>query len=243
MAVKMAKSMEPIKELDEQGNPIVDDHSDDEEDEDDPPKTVKVGDKELTLDQIAELEKKSSAYDALLPEFTKKSQALSEFEKAKKPDEDDVPFYLKKDWEPKTFAELQAALKAARDDGAKGAIDMLEKRQKEVQDKVDSVKKSVDDFVADVRIKDKEFDDKDFFRYAAKHKYPIETIDQLRGVYSAYAELQDVASGLPKEKRHDRVNKPGSGEPTGPDLSDIRAKGGSIYDQAMEAFGRVSNKK
>ena len=64
-------------------------------------------------------------------------------------------------------------------------------------------------------------------------------MDELKGVYSAYKETRDADTG---EKTSDktRVNiKGGGGEPSGPKFSDIRAKGGSIFDQAMEALQRI----
>lgn len=232
--------MSEEKELDEQGNPIEDNHSDDDEGKEDTPKTVKVGDKELTLDQIAELEKKASGYDALLPEFTKKSQKLSEFEQAQKPKEEDLPSYKQKDWEPKTMAELAKAIEEAEERGMNRALGTLEQRQAEQT----KVKQEVDDFVTKIKNLDKEFDEQDFFSYASKHKFPVKTVEDLSAVYSSYSELQKIAEagGKPKGRR-DKVNIPGSGGEGNPNFTDIRTQGGSILDTALSAFERLKSNK
>ena len=53
----------------------------DQPDKVDPPQPIKVGDKEYTPDQLMEIEKKATHYEALLPDYTRKSQRLSELEK------------------------------------------------------------------------------------------------------------------------------------------------------------------
>jgi len=229
------------KELDEQGDPIEDDHSDNDEGDGDAPKSVKIGDKEYTSEQVADLEKKASGYDALLPEFTQKSQKLAEFEKASKPQEEDLPSYKREGWEPKTMPELAKAIEEAEERGMSRALGTLEARQAEAT----KVKQEVDDFVADIKKSDKEFDDQDFFSYAAKHKFPVKTLEDLRAVYSSYDELQKVADNSEekgrkgKERRRDKVNSSAGGKDEGINFTDIRVQGKSILDTAMDAFDRL----
>src|SRR3990167_2703520 len=47
----------------------------------DAPQTFKVGDKEYTAEQFEEFEKKAQSYDALLPDYTRKSQELAGLKK------------------------------------------------------------------------------------------------------------------------------------------------------------------
>jgi len=244
MAVNMAKSMLEPNELDDQDSSSVDDDQDDDQSDDegggagDSVNTVKIGDKEYTLDQLAEFEKKASGYDALLPEFTQKSQKLAELEKASKTKDENLPSYKKEGWQPKDFSELSKALEEAEERGVQRALSTLEQRQAESLAQSQKVKQEVDDFVAEVKKTDKEFDDKDFFSYATKHKFPLKTTGDLRAVYSSYAEIQTLAGGLPRGSRKDKVNIPGGGDPKGPDLSDLRGKEGSILEKALDALDR-----
>uniref|UniRef100_A0A6M3IM86 Uncharacterized protein n=1 Tax=viral metagenome TaxID=1070528 RepID=A0A6M3IM86_9ZZZZ len=238
------------EELDDQGkSPVDDDQDDDQSDNDnagdgegdeDTPKLVKIGDKEYTPEQVADMEKKASGYDALLPEFTQKSQKLAELEKANKLPED-LPSYKKEDWNPKTMPELAKAIEEAEERGMNRALGTLEQRQAEAT----KVKQEVDDFVTDIKRSDKDFDEQDFFSYASKHKFPVKTIDDLRAVHSSYDELQKTAESSKedgrkgKEGRRDRVNNPAGGKEESLDFSDLRVKGGSILDVAMGAFDRL----
>lgn len=217
-----------------------------------PVATIRVGDKEYTPDQLAEMATKAGQYDQLLPDYTQKSQRLSEIEKAaghgetgpnSKQDENKAP-YEDPNWKPKDFGELAAALKLAEERGATAAITRLQEQQKAAEQEVADAKKTVDDFVAGVKTKDKDFDEKDFFDYALRHKFPIKTAEDLQAVYSAYAELPAAAKAgeergrRGRQARQDNVNQPGGGSGKGVDYSDINARGGSLLDKALDAFNR-----
>ena len=89
----------------------------DDKGKEDASQPVKIGEKEYTPEQIAEIEKKASGYDTLLPDYTRKSQKLAEFEKGQpeqtSPEE---PFYRKEGWQPNILAQRgDAVLFAAAD--------------------------------------------------------------------------------------------------------------------------------
>jgi len=158
------------------------------------PQTVKIGDKELTLDQVAELEKKASDYDALLPEFTKKSQRLSEFEKLNKTEQNpdaDKPFYMQKGWKPQTYEELQQALVLAEERGLKRAIDTIDGRETTKAE----AKKQWDGFVDETTKADKSFDKNAFAQFVVRHNLPITGIDAMKSAYGVYKEVIDAKLG------------------------------------------------
>lgn len=217
------------------------------------PQTVKVGDKEYTPDQLAALVDKGSKYDSLLPEYTRLTQRSGGNDenaggsKKSEPQEkqnENAPSYKREGWKPKDYTDLASAIAEAEEHGAKRALEMFKQQQEQSQQEQAQAKQQVDDFVAEVKKSDKDFDQQDFFDYATRHKFPVNTIDDLRAVYSAYSELPKAAKEgeergrKGRESRQDKVNQPGSGGGKGPDYSDITSRGGNILDNALEAFKR-----
>ena len=207
------------------------------------PEPVKIGDKEYTPEQLTEYIKKATDYDALLPEFTKKSQALSALIGGK-PNEsqEDLPSFLKPGWKPKDFTELGSALKEAVEWGEKRSLKASEDKSNQTIE----AKKAVDTFVTEIRKSDKDFDDQEFFQYIERHKIKVDTIDDLKSVYSAYGEanadgkMAERRAILNKVKRAaDSVSKPasaGAGLPY--DANELRVKSTGIVDAAREALSK-----
>lgn len=215
------------------------------EGEEETPQLLKVGDKEYTPEQIEQLEKKGADYDALLPDYTRKSQKLADYEKGQEEGRQpspkkEEPFYEKEGWQPKDYGELQKALIHARESGKKEAIRALE----EMEEKRVRAKQEIDNFVAEVKSKDKEFDQQDFFDYAARHDFEIKGKKGLESVYSSYKEAREGASKTKEagDKKKDTVSGPKGGGKTefSMPMSDIR-KSGSAYEAAMDALQK--NKK
>ena len=205
---------------------------------------VKIGDKEYTPKQLTEYIKKATDYDALLPEFTKKSQALAALTGGKTLDESqDLPSFLKPGWKPKDFTELGSALKEAVVWGEK----RNEKKTEEKTVQSQEAKTAVDDFVAEIRKSDKEFDAQEFFQYIERHKTTINTIDDLKSAHSAYTEanadgkMAERRTLLGKVKRAaDSVSKPGSaGDKLPYDANEIRVKSTGIVEAAKEALSKL----
>jgi len=208
------------------------------------PEPVKIGDKEYTPEQLTDYIKKATDYDALLPEFTKKSQALAALlgEKSNESQED-LPSFLKPGWKPKDFAELGSALKEAADFGEKKARQAMEEKSVQAVE----AKKAVDAFVAEVVKSNKDFDQEEFFQYVQRHSIRVDTIDDLKSVYSAYEEAN--ADGKMAERRAlanktkrgaDSVSKPGSAGAALPyDANELRVKSTSIVDAAKEALSKL----
>lgn len=203
---------------------------------------IKIGEKEYTPEQIMEIEKKAGHYDALLPDYTRKSQELSELKKQPVEKEPEVPPYERNDWEPKNYQELRQAIKMAEERGTSKAIEMLRAQETAMK----QAEETFDNFVAEVKSKDKGFNQKDFVSYAVKHKFPIKTKDDLGMVYNAYSELQKaIALGKEegrkgREGRRDKIGIPGGSGGSGPDLSDIRTSRGTILDKARAAYERLT---
>lgn len=208
------------------------------------PENVKIGEKEYTVDQLTGFIKKAADYDALLPEFTKKSQALVALSGGKNLEESqDLPSFLKPGWKPKDFTELGAALKEAVEWGEKRSQKVTEEKSIHVKE----TKQAVDAFVGEIKKSDKEFDDQEFFQYIERHKIKVDTIDDLKSVYSAYTEAN--ADGKMAERRviankvkkaGDSVSKPGSAGGKLPyDANEIRVKSTGIVEAAREALSKL----
>lgn len=209
------------------------------------PVPVKIGDKEYTAEQLTDYIKKATDYDALLPEFTRKSQALKALLDGKDLDEpsQDLPSFLKPGWKPKDFAELGAALKEAVEWGEKRSLKAGEEKSAQAIE----AKKAVDTFVAEIRKSDKEFDDQEFFQYIQRHKIRVDTVDDLKSVYSAYIEanadgkMAERRTLLNKVKRaEDSVSKPSSvGGKLPYDANELRVKSTGIVEAAKEALAKL----
>lgn len=133
------------------------------------------------------------------------------------PNDPNLPLVLRDGWAPKDMADLQEGIKQAALYGASiGSKQALGTIDSQNQTKVDA-EKAVDDFVAEVKTVDTEFDDKAFFKYASDHKFPLNNVGDLRAVYSSYITLRratkDAATDAIKNKegRQNPSGKPGSG--------------------------------
>ena len=205
---------------------------------------VKIGDKEYTPEQLTGYITKASDYDKLLPEFTKKSQALALLLGGKKPDEsqEDLPSFLKKGWKPKTYEELGTALKEAVEWGEERSQKATETKTQEAKD----AKEQVDTFVAEILKTNKEFDQKEFFQYIERHKSKVKTLDDLKSEYSKYSEanadgkMAERRALLGKVKRgKDSVSTPSSEDKPSFDATEIRVKSRGMVEAAKEAFSKI----
>ena len=222
----------------------------DEGDEEETPQTVTIDGVKYTPDQVKEMQTKAKGYDALLPEFTTKSQRLAEFEKGGKgvkgQETPEKAPYEDPNWQPKSLSEIGQAIVHAREAGKREVLAELESRETIAKE----AKQQVDDFVADVKKSDKDFDEDDFFQYAVKHKFPINTVGDLRAVHSAYSDTQAALVAGEKKGRtgkdarsEDKVNVPKGGEEKSPNFDDIHAEGGSIFDRMEKGLKRVRGNK
>jgi len=203
---------------------------------------VKIGDKEYTVDQLTKSLENSSKYDELLPEFTKKSQLLAIALGNKDPEQEGLPAMLKEGWKPKTFQELSGDIKDLAEYKEKQGKDATEAQVKKTED----AKKQVDSFVEEIKKKDKDFDDKDFFGYIDRHKITVKTPNDLKSVYSTYSEANidgkaavRVALANKAKRAADGVSTPSSeGGKLPYDPQKLRTSGLSIVDAAKEALSK-----
>lgn len=205
---------------------------------------VKIGDKEYTTDQLTEYIKKATDYDALLPDYTKKAQALAALTGGKPTEsQEDLPSFLKDGWKPKDFRELGSALKEAVEWGEKRSQKATEEKSLQSVE----AKKAVDAFVEEVRKSDKEFVDTEFFQYIERHKIKVDTVEDLKSVYSVYSEanadgkLAERTALSNKMKRGaDSVSKPSSAGGKLPyDANELRVRSTGIVEAAKEALSKL----
>lgn len=126
---------------------------------------------------------------------------------------DDLPTPLKPGWAPQTMEEFQQGLSEIAQYGAKMAHQSLQ----EQSDARAQATQVVDDFVAEIRSADPEFNDKLFFGYADKYKFPVSNIDDLRRVYVAFTDNNraireaEARGAKNRDGRTDPIGKPGAG--------------------------------
>lgn len=157
-------------------------------------------------------------------------------------EEGDVPEYLKPGWEPKTMEELRQALVHADE----RAFQRMLKHSQGQEQARDEAKKTVDNFIEQVKSADPDFDEDDFFDYAAEIGFPIQSDQHLRAVYLAYSKgltartaTADLAKQKKEERKGDKVNKPGSGGQPGPVIPySVISGAGTFHEAAMEALKR-----
>lgn len=214
--------------------------------EGDAPQSVKIGEDEYTPEQLAEIANKAKGYDALLPDYTRKSQELAKYtnnikgqEKTepKAGEDDDKAPYDDPDWEPQSYSDLGKAIKLAEERAEKRVLSQL--NQKEAQAK--QVKEQVDNFVTEVKQKQKGFNEKDFFNFAERYKIPVNSVNDLQSLLSLYNDFSKAGKGTGKSQPvDDKVNKPtgGGGGGTSGDYNHYRTPGVSIMDRAKAAFGK-----
>lgn len=141
-------------------------------------------------------------------------------------------------YKPKTYKEFYQDVRAeTKTEEAREA-----ERQIQIQEQI---KQDVDNFITEVKKQNPNFNEKEFNNYAIRPGFRIDTLEDLRGVYDRYMELQE-AKKLGEEsgrkgrmERGDKVETGGPGK-SGVDFSDIRTSRGGILDGAMEAFSRLT---
>jgi hypothetical protein len=118
-------------------------------------------------------------YENLLPEFTRKSQALAAIERERdinKP-RDDTPEWQKPDYVPKDYAEVIEIAK-------KAAIQEMQSTYQAEQARVDAVKSEVESQVAELRSLDPKLDENALFTHANKYGF--------RDLKTAHANMMDI---------------------------------------------------
>ena len=163
--------------------------------------------------------------------------------KGQEPSQQEEPSYRKEGWEPQDYGELRKAIITAEERGEKKALEVLEQREQKQQ----QAKEQIDNFVAETKGTDKEFNETDFFKYTQEHSFKVNTIDELKSVYSAYKEVrnariqgeQNAAKNIQKRKQ-DVVSGPKSGEGTPYSVPSDKIRGsGSAYDAVMDAYHKI----
>lgn len=204
---------------------------------------IKIGDKEYTTEELTKSLKDSADYAKLLPEFTKRSQALAKLlgtEPGQAPGTEEIPSFLKEGWKPKDFTELGQALKEAIEWGEKRAATKVEATVEESKE----AKKIVDEFYVEVKKLDKDFDQEDFGEYVKRHGCRIENLEDLKSAYSSYSEANVDGKAIERRTLYaknlrgkDSVSTPAPGAEKLPfDPQALRATGGRMLDLAKQAL-------
>lgn len=193
--------------------------------------TVKIGEKEYTTKELSEAVKGAEQYKNLLPDYTRKSQKLAEFEKVNKPSIDDnTPEFLKPGWQPKSYADLQDALRKSIELGQEKVFAKLQAER----DAQSNAEKELEGFISEVKKSDKEFSEKEFFAYAKKHEFPITDIASLKSIYSSYKDVRDaqIKGETNALKNRDKRFSAGVSGPKGG-----KSEGGLTYKEIQRSSG------
>ncbi len=102
------------------------------------------------------------------------------------------------------------------------------------------------DFFAETKKVNPLFDERDFSEFAVRHKFTINTVEDLKSVLGAYNDLQTKAGNKVKGAKpgDEKIaqSKGGAGETT-TDFTDLRTKGGDMHDVVHRALERVKGNK
>lgn len=162
--------------------------------------------------------------------------------KGQNTEDPNLPSYRRKDWKPENISDIQTAIIEAEEVGARRAQDA---RSKEHTD-ADAITTQVNDFIKEVEGADKEFNKDEFYTYATTHNFPMNSVADLRSIYSSFVELRNATSEAGKtaiknkEKRGETpVGQPnaGGGESQGIPYSQIQ-EAGSATDLVNAHFGK-----
>lgn len=97
-----------------------------------------------------------------MPDYTRKSQELSEYKKAKEKEE--VPEWRKEDYQPKTYAEIIEIAK-------QNAIETIEQKQREQIEARERISKEVENTIAKIKGVDKDLNENKLFEHAVKYGF------------------------------------------------------------------------
>ena len=177
-----------------------------------PAATVTIDGKEYSIDQVKANLQKAVDYDNLLPDYTRKSQKLAEIEKAKEstqaPQERTelkAPYHDPK-WEPKTMAELREAILKAEEMGEQRAVAQLQAREQALQE----ANKQVDVWTTEKKGADATFDEDVFFKYVARHKFPVRSLDDLNLAYGVWKESAEAVKTAEQRALANKQQRQGS---------------------------------
>lgn len=148
-------------------------------------------------------------------------------------DDPDAPPALREGWAPKNVQELQQGIREAAEYGAKIALKTISQQSQAAQE----AEQQVQSFVDEVKGADPDFNETEFFAYATKYRFPLNTIQDLRSVYVNYVDRQreirtaEARGAKGREQRREPVNVPGAGPGTGPKVPFSRiSKAASAQD-------------
>ena len=155
---------------------------------------------------------------------------------------EELPPYAKDDWNPKTAKDIADAIRIAEFRGEKKVLEKLqeiENEKKEAQEQVDS-------FVEEVKSQNKECNEKDFFSFAVKHNFPVNSIDDLKAIYSVYKDVGDSKEKIEKKTRDnvlkrkgDTVSQGKGGKDDGFSVPFSQVRQRSTYDLVRDALGKL----
>ena len=165
------------------------------------------------------------------------------------PHDEDLPVELQPGWQPKSMEELQQGLKNIYVHASQKAVQSIEEKQKTEQQARQQAQEQLDSFVSEVKGADPNFNEKDFFGYASKNNFSLNSIDDLRSVYGAYVDRQRAVRQAQKSANENKnarsgipVSQPGGqgGDGNGVSYGQIR-NAHSAHDLALDMLKRGTN--
>lgn len=178
-------------------------------------------------------------YQKLLPEFTRKSQKLAEYEKGKKDinsDLDKEPEWKNPDYVPKTYAEIIELAKTE-------AINDIKRGYEEEQARTKEITARIDEEIAELKKQDPKLDENALFVHA--NKYGLQNLkfayQNMTDMKKAIVETEQKTIKNLKTREADPVStgaSPASTEDDGYDPNDV-----GQYQSANEFLARVKGNK
>lgn len=138
---------------------------------------------------------------------------------AKPGEEKESPSFMKPEWKPETFADLQKALVEAKEWGKKEIIEQFENKERTKQ----GAEQQIESFMTFLKQNDPEFNSDDFEEYVNEHDFPISKIEDLGPIYSSFVSIREKIKEVQRQAKEniqgrtgDKTHVPGAaGEPAG----------------------------
>ncbi len=161
----------------------------------------------------------------LLPDYTRKSQKLAEYERPADKNINNEPEWKKPDYVPKTYGEIVEIAKQA-------ALADIARASQEDQERVTAITKQVDDTIATLKKSDPKLDENALFQHANKFGF-----NDLAAAHQNMTEMRKIA--LDTEQRVLKNIKARDADPVGSGAAGTAAAEGYDPEAASQFSGAV----
>lgn len=227
----------------------------DGEDGDSAPEMVEIDGQEYqkgTPEYIEALESVHGRYKGSVQKMHDQARELAQYrQKTQQPSktgdqekDEDLPSYMRDDWNPQNISDVKKALIEATQYGMK----QVEKQQEQQEQAIAEAKQAIDEWARTKEQDDKDFDRKAFFQYTDDRNIRINSVEDLDTAYGIYKDRLEAIRNAESQtrenitkRRGDSTTSPGTNKGGGGRTSDytrdIRGST-SVLDAARRFMGK-----